>query len=71
MRQMNNVVYEFNNPEVKINKRQVAKLIGINHETLGRIMNGKIKCKYPIAYMLTLILEGKHIETDINKYFKK
>lgn len=63
-------MYEFKNKEIakKYNKVQMAKIIGLNPDTLRRIINGKQKCSKLVAYCVTKFLDS---EAEIENYFKK
>ena len=63
-------MYEFKNKEIakKYNKVQMAKIIGLNPDTLRRIINGKQRCSKLVAYCVTKFLDS---EAEIENYFKK
>ena len=50
------------------NKVQMAKIIGLNPDTLRRVINGKQDCSKLVAYCITKFLNS---ESEINDYFKK
>lgn len=49
------------------NKTQVAKIIGLNADTLRRVINGKQVCSKLVAYCITKFLNN---EAEIEDYFK-
>lgn len=49
------------------NKTQVAKIIGLNADTLRRVINGKQECSKLVAYCITKFLNS---EAEINDYFE-
>ena len=59
----------FKNKEVakKYNKVQMAKIIGLNPDTLRRIINGKQECSKLVAYSITKFLSN---ELEIEDYFE-
>lgn len=50
------------------NQRESAKIIGIAHETLNRILSGKQGCSKVIAYCITKCYDK---EAEIENYFVK
>ena len=50
------------------NKEQVAKVIGLNPDTLRRVINGKQECSKLVAYCITKFL---NYEAKIEDYFIK
>ena len=50
------------------NKEQMAKVIGLNPDTLRRVINGKQECSKLVAYCITKFL---NYEAEIEDYFVK
>ena len=50
------------------NKEQMAKVIGLNPDTLRRVINGKQECSKLVAYCVTKFL---NYEAEIEDYFIK
>ena len=50
------------------NKAQMAKVIGLNPDTLRRVINGKQECSKLVAYCITKFL---NYEAEIEDYFIK
>ena len=50
------------------NKEQMAKVIGLNPDTLRRVINGKQECSKLVAYCITKFLDD---EAKIEDYFIK
>ena len=50
------------------NKEQMAKVIGLNPDTLRRVINGKQECSKLVAYCITKFLDDK---AKIEDYFVK
>ena len=50
------------------NKEQMAKVIGLNPDTLRRVINGKQECSKLVAYCITKFLDD---EAEIEDYFIK
>ena len=50
------------------NKEQMAKVIGLNPDTLRRVINGKQECSKLVAYCITRFL---NYEAEIEDYFIK
>ena len=50
------------------NKTQMAKVIGLNADTLRRVINGKQECSKLVAYCITKFLNS---EAEIENYFYK
>ena len=48
------------------NKTQMAKVVGLNADTLRRIINGKQECSKLVAYCITKFLNS---EAEIEDYF--
>ena len=48
------------------NKEQMAKVIGLNPDTLRRVINGKQECSKLVAYCITKFL---NYEAEIEDYF--
>ncbi|MBR2245696.1 MAG: hypothetical protein IKN65_00925 [Clostridia bacterium] len=48
------------------NKSQMAKVVGLNADTLRRIINGKQECSKLVAYCITKFLNS---EAEIEDYF--
>ena len=63
-------MYIFKNKEaVKMfNKTQMAKIVGLNADTLRRVINGKQECSKLVAYCVTKFL---NYEAEIEDYFIK
>lgn len=63
-------MYEFKNKEIAkmYNKVQMAKVIGLNPDTLRRVINGKQECSKLVAYCITKFLNS---EAKIEDYFIK
>ena len=61
-------MYIFKNKEaVKMfNKTQMAKIVGLNPDTLRRVINGKQECSKLVAYCITKFLNN---EAEIEEYF--
>lgn len=63
-------MYTFKDKNVAkmFNKTQMAKVIGLNPDTLRRVINGKQECSKLVAYCITKFLDD---EAEIEDYFKK
>lgn len=63
-------MYTFKNKNVAkmFNKTQMAKVIGLNPDTLRRVINGKQECSKLVAYCITKFLDD---EAEIEDYFVK
>jgi plasmid maintenance system antidote protein VapI len=63
-------MYLFRDKNVAItyNKGQMAKVVGINPDTLRRIINGKQTCSKLTAYCITKFLDS---EAEIINYFDR
>ena len=63
-------MYTFKDKNVAkmFNKTQMAKVIGLNPDTLRRVINGKQECSKLVAYCITKFL---NCETEIEDYFVK
>ena len=48
------------------NKEQMANVIGLNPDTLRRVINGKQECSKIVAYCITKFL---NYEAEIEDYF--
>lgn len=63
-------MYTFKDKNVAkmFNKTQMAKVIGLNPDTLRRVINGKQECSKLVAYCITKFL---NYEAKIEDYFVK
>lgn len=63
-------MYTFKDKNVAkmFNKTQMAKVIGLNPDTLRRVINGKQECSKLVAYCITKFLDD---EAEIEDYFVK
>lgn len=63
-------MYTFKDKETAkmFNKTQMAKVIGLNPDTLRRVINGKQECSKLVAYCITKFLND---EAKIEDYFIK
>ena len=63
-------MYKFKNKEYaqSYNKEQMAKIIGLNPDTLRRVINGKQECSKLVAYCITKFLD---YNAEIEDYFDK
>ena len=63
-------MYTFKDKNVAkmFNKTQMAKVIGLNPDTLRRIINGKQECSKLVAYCVTKFF---NYEAEIEDYFIK
>lgn len=63
-------MYTFKDKNVAkmFNKTQMAKVIGLNPDTLRRVINGKQECSKLVAYCITKFLDD---EAKIEDYFIK
>lgn len=52
---------------INYNKTQVAKIIGLNADTLRRVINGKQVCSKLVAYCITKFLNS---DAEIEDYFE-
>ena len=61
-------MYTFKDKNVvkMFNKTQMAKVIGLNPDTLRRVINGKQECSKLVAYCITKFLNS---EAEIEEYF--
>lgn len=50
------------------NKEQMAKVVGLNADTLRRVINGKQECSKLVAYCITKFLNS---ESEIENYFER
>ena len=50
------------------NKTQMAKVVGLNADTLRRVINGKQECSKLVAYCITKFINS---ESEIEDYFEK
>ena len=63
-------MWKFKDKEVAktYNKVQMAKVIGLNPDTLRRVINGKQVCTKLVAYCITKFLNS---EAEIEDYFER
>ena len=63
-------MWKFKNKEVAktYNKVQMAKVVGLNPDTLRRVINGKQICTKLVAYCITKFLNS---EAEIEDYFER
>ena len=63
-------MWTFKNKEIAktYNKVQMAKIIGLNADTLRRVINGKQQCSKLVAYCITKFLNN---EAEIEDFFDK
>lgn len=61
-------IFKDKNVAVTYNKVQMAKVIGLNPDTLRRIINGKQSCSKLSAYCITKFLDS---EAEILDYFER
>lgn len=63
-------MYTFRDKNVAItyNKVQMAKVVGLNPDTLRRVINGKQSCSKLVAYCITKFLNS---EAEIKDYFDR
>lgn len=63
-------MYLFRDKNVAItyNKVQMAKVVGLNPDTLRRVINGKQNCSKLVAYCITKFLNS---EAEIIDYFDR
>lgn len=63
-------MYLFRDKNVAItyNKVQMAKVVGLNPDTLRRVINGKQNCSKLVAYCITKFLNS---EAEILDYFDR
>lgn len=63
-------MWKFKDKEVAkmYNKVQMANVIGLNPDTLRRVINGKQECSKLVAYCITKFLNS---EMPIENYFEK
>ena len=61
-------MYTFKNKETTktFNKTLMTKIVGLNPDTLRRIINGKQECSKLVAYCITKFLNN---EAEIDEYF--
>ena len=61
-------MWKFKDKEVAktYNKVQMAKVVGLNPDTLRRVINGKQECSKLVAYCITKFLNS---EAEIEEYF--
>ena len=50
------------------NKTQMAKVVGLNADTLRRVINGKQECSKLVAYCITKFLNS---DAEVENYFIK
>ena len=62
-------MWEFKDKDLakNYNKTQVAKIIGLNADTLRRVINGKQVCSKLVAYCITKFLNS---DATIEDYFE-
>ena len=63
-------MYKFKEKEIakQYNKTQMATIIGLNPDTLRRVINGKQECSKLVAYCITKFLNEN---AEIENYFIK
>ena len=61
-------IFKDKNVAKMFNKTQMAKVIGLNPDTLRRVINGKQECSKLVAYCITKFL---NYEAKIEDYFVK
>lgn len=61
-------IFKDKNVAKMFNKTQMAKVIGLNPDTLRRVINGKQECSKLVAYCVTKFL---NYESEIEDYFIK
>ena len=61
-------IFKDKNVAKMFNKTQMAKVIGLNPDTLRRVINGKQECSKLVAYCITKFLDD---EAKIEDYFIK
>ena len=63
-------MYTFKDKEQakEYNKTKMAEIVGLNADTLRRIINGKQECSKLVAYCITKFLNK---EAEIENYFYK
>lgn len=63
-------MWKFKDKEVAktYNKVQMAKVVGLNPDTLRRVINGKQVCTKLVAYCITKFLNS---EAEIEDYFER
>ena len=61
-------IFKDKNVAKMFNKTQMAKVIGLNPDTLRRVINGKQECSKLVAYCVTKFL---NYESEIEDYFVK
>lgn len=63
-------MYKFKNKTLAsmYNKEQMAKIIGLNADTIRRVINGKQQCSKLVAYCITKFLNS---DSEIEDYFIK
>ena len=59
-------IFKDKNVAKMFNKTQMAKVIGLNPDTLRRVINGKQECSKLVAYCITKFLNS---EAEIEEYF--
>lgn len=63
-------MYKFKNKELakEYNKTKMAEIVGLNADTLRRVINGKQECSKLVAYCITKFLNKN---TEIEDYFER
>ena len=61
-------IFKDKNVAKMFNKTQMAKVIGLNPDTLRRVINGKQECSKLVAYCITKFLNS---EAEIEDYFER
>jgi len=61
-------LFKDKNIAITYNKVQMAKVVGLNPDTLRRIINGKQVCSKLVAYCITKFLNS---EAEILDYFNR
>lgn len=54
--------------DIKMNKSQASRVIGLSQPTLSNIMNRKVACRKVVAYCITKYIDEK---AEIEKYFDR
>ena len=61
-------IFKDKNVAITYNKVQMAKVVGLNPDTLRRVINGKQNCSKLVAYCITKFLNS---EAEIIDYFDR
>lgn len=61
-------LFKDKNVAITYNKVQMAKVVGLNPDTLRRVINGKQTCSKLVAYCITKFLDS---EAEILDYFER